>query len=335
MTLKAHRSGVTSLSAAAMAAATLAGCAPVLHDADLVPARAARVVDTGATRTDSAYANAVAAIDRRDYARALELLQMARQQSAGDVRVLNAMGVVYDKLGRFDLSGRYYAEAAKADPSSPIVQANITYSQRLRDGSAGAQLAQAPIFKVGPPVQAPTPSVAVTGSSLAEARRPAAPERIAPVGPPQQLQAETAVSASRVAGLSQPRVGPVPPPASIELGPLQRIEQAALLTVRRVAGLAGTPSPQITPAPEPAMLQQPAAVTTPTGPVGEIELVTFIKARAAAGLSRLADLRLELAPWNAPAPSAAPGPAPMNDTLPRLTPHSLCCAPRPSPTPFP
>ena len=30
-----------------------------------------------------------------------------------------------------------------------------------------------------------------------------------------------------------------------------------------------------------------------------------------------------------------PGPAPMNDTLPRLTPHSLCRAPRPSPTPFP
>ena len=28
-----------------------------------------------------------------------------------DIRVLNAFGVVYDKLGRFDLSARYYDEA--------------------------------------------------------------------------------------------------------------------------------------------------------------------------------------------------------------------------------
>jgi tetratricopeptide (TPR) repeat protein len=160
-----------------MAAAALAGCAPILRDADLVPVRAARSADTGVTRTDGAYANAIAAIDRRDYARALELLQMARQQNAGDVRVLNAMGVVYDKLGRFDLSRRYYAEAAKADPNSPIVQANMAYSQRLQDGPSEAQFAEAP------------------------------------VGPLQQLQAET----------------PVQPTA-----PPQQVEMAAPLKVRTV-----------------------------------------------------------------------------------------------------
>ncbi|HKP80065.1 MAG TPA: LytR C-terminal domain-containing protein [Phenylobacterium sp.] len=310
--------GATSLSVAALSAATLAGCAPVLHDADLVPARAARIADAGPTRTDSTYANAVAAIDRRDYARALELLQMARQQSAGDVRVLNAMGVIYDKLGRFDLSGRYYAEAAKADPSSPIVRANIAYSQRLQDGSAGVQVANAPIFKVGPPAQAPTASGILAATPLAQA----------------QAQAPAPVSVGRVAGLSRPRVGPfVPfqsqpdqavaavgqgaPPASRGLasiqpgGPLQRIELAALLNVRGVAGLAAIPSPHIAPtatpaaAPdhprsaEPAASQRPATATTASGPLRQIEPVALIRARAVAGLRRLAELRIELPDWNA------------------------------------
>src|SRR5438874_9862725 len=49
------------------------------------------------------YEAAVVMIGRRDYARALEFLQVARARKADDVRVLNAFGVVYDKLGRFDL----------------------------------------------------------------------------------------------------------------------------------------------------------------------------------------------------------------------------------------
>ena len=54
-----------------------------------------------AHRQDSYYASATAAIGRRDYAEALELLQAARERaSPDDVRVLNAFGVIYDKLGR-------------------------------------------------------------------------------------------------------------------------------------------------------------------------------------------------------------------------------------------
>jgi len=60
---------------------------------------------------DAYYDRAVWAISRRDYALALDLLQRARARNAPDVRVLNAFGVVYDKLGRFDLSARYYAQA--------------------------------------------------------------------------------------------------------------------------------------------------------------------------------------------------------------------------------
>lgn len=85
-----------------------------------------------AAAVDRLYDRAAQAIEARDYALALDLLQLAAQRAPSDVRVLNAQGVVYDKLGRFDLSGRYYARALKVDPSSPIVAHNMAYSARLQ-----------------------------------------------------------------------------------------------------------------------------------------------------------------------------------------------------------
>jgi hypothetical protein len=82
---------------------------------------------------DRAYKSAVAAIDARDYGLALDRLQLARERAPNDPRVLNAMAVIYDKLGRFDLSARFYAEAETAAPGSPILQANMAYSKTLQD----------------------------------------------------------------------------------------------------------------------------------------------------------------------------------------------------------
>jgi hypothetical protein len=48
------------------------------------------------------------------------------------LRSLNALGVVYDKLGRFDLSARYYAQARAIDPNSQVVAANVSYSNALQ-----------------------------------------------------------------------------------------------------------------------------------------------------------------------------------------------------------
>lgn len=91
---------------------------------------------------DGLYGDAVKAIDRRDYGNALELLQAARDRSPGDVRVLNAFGVVYDKLGRFDLSGRFYAQASTLDPGSMIVANNEAYSRVLQARAAASTPAE-------------------------------------------------------------------------------------------------------------------------------------------------------------------------------------------------
>ncbi len=85
-----------------------------------------------AEREDADYASARAAIERRDYAEALEWLQSARTRNPSDVRVLNAFGVVYDKLGRFDLSTRYYHQALELDHGSTVVAHNLAYSRSLQ-----------------------------------------------------------------------------------------------------------------------------------------------------------------------------------------------------------
>ena len=88
-------------------------------------------------KEDVDYAAAVSAIDARDYLAALDDLQEARAHGGSTARVLNAFGVVYDKLGRFDLSAVYYERARKLDPASAIIAQNMAYSARLQAGADG------------------------------------------------------------------------------------------------------------------------------------------------------------------------------------------------------
>jgi Flp pilus assembly protein TadD len=115
----------------------LAGCAawPFHHHAAVaVRAAPSGLAVAAGLADDGLYLDARSAIMRRDYATALEALQAAKIRTPDDVRVLNAFGVVYDKLGRFDLSARYYAWAAKLDPQSSIIANNLHYSGYLRAG---------------------------------------------------------------------------------------------------------------------------------------------------------------------------------------------------------
>jgi hypothetical protein len=93
---------------------------------------------------DRLYADAVHEIEHRDYASALDLLQMARARKVDDPRVLTAMGVIYDKLGRFDLSDRYYTLAEAADPGSKVVAMDRAYSQRLQRAGEEVEAAANP-----------------------------------------------------------------------------------------------------------------------------------------------------------------------------------------------
>jgi|GEM_PF-1237367 len=190
----------------------LSGCASAPAERHWVSVKPVRTPpQTELTGIDGDYAAAVAAIERRDYALALDLLQTANAQKGGDVRVLNAFGVVYDKLGRFDLSSRYYARARTADANSAIVAANQAYSAILQGQSPQTAAPRALASASAPaPVSAPA-AVSLSPAPLTEAPRgpvltvaaakvfrtaaqPAVPAVAAPVSAPVYLAAASTVA---------------------------------------------------------------------------------------------------------------------------------------------
>lgn len=117
--------------AACVAGVTAAGCLAG-PGARPVKLTAVHTPSAPTSKIDLYYSGAVRSIETRDYAQALDYLQTARAIAPDDVRVINAFGVVYDKLGRFDLSRRYYAQAKALDPTSKVVDNNLAYSERLQ-----------------------------------------------------------------------------------------------------------------------------------------------------------------------------------------------------------
>ena len=171
-------------SALPIAGVTLVACGPFFADemGRPAPTQGPHVVQADLRQSIGYYDNAVTAINNRHYGLALEYLQAARSQKPDDVRVLTAFGVVYDKLGRFDLSARYYAQAASLDPKSRIVAADMDYSRKLQ----GILTPNAPMAAdAGPSVAGGTLAQAATDRSKA----PAAPN----ASTPQALTSQVAV----------------------------------------------------------------------------------------------------------------------------------------------
>jgi hypothetical protein len=119
---------------------TLAACSSIFGGST-VQVRSVETKSSQNSRGDSLYSSAVTAINGRDYGRALEYLQEAKSLDSTNVKILNALGVVYDKLGRFDLSTRYYTQARQIDPGSTIISRNIAYSNVLQGLVEGDRLA--------------------------------------------------------------------------------------------------------------------------------------------------------------------------------------------------
>jgi hypothetical protein len=165
--MKSHAMYTRTALIASAAALAVQGCAGVdaerkVGAVEIRPA--SKVADAGLSGVDLAYGSAARAIEARDYARALELLQVARARAPDDVRILNAFGVIYDKLGRFDLSQRYYTQAQTKDPASSIVAQNLAYSKTLR----GEPITLA-MTEVGEPVSVrPQPRVERAAQSVAQ-----------------------------------------------------------------------------------------------------------------------------------------------------------------------
>jgi hypothetical protein len=269
-------------------AVTLYGCVGVTGGPRMsaVKLRPAPTSDAAAVSPgDLFYGDAVAAINRRDYARALDLLQAARDKSPGDVRVLNAFGVVYDKLGRFDLSQRYYAEAQKADPASAIVAQNLAYSKTLQGDTATVALAAAadPVTAAAPAtvdrvapsaIQAPLrqdrpvmvlAQAAAAGAAAATPAHPqpgriVAPAPVATASEPFVVRVTNALGGASVTPLTLPELAPAAPASTPAPPPTE-----PNLVLAAAAAAAAAPMPHQAGLNNPAVRKSaaPAASTTP------------------------------------------------------------------------
>jgi hypothetical protein len=183
-----------SLALIAAAALTGTGCSSIFHRPHFVQIRPVTTPTASqASRQADAhspyYQSAVRAIGARDYALALDLLQAARSQTPNDPAVINGFGVVYDKLGRFDLSTRYYTQAAALDPDSPIVRQNLAYSAMLQERSTPTPLpGAAPVTRLAAAETSPAPSIAAVSAALLASSPPATvpqsrPAAVAPQSP--------------------------------------------------------------------------------------------------------------------------------------------------------
>ena len=115
-----------------LSAASLTACASLFGGEEVKVRPISNMSGLTSEPRDPLYESAVTAINERDYAKALDYLQEAKSKNPRNIKALNALGVVYDKLGRFDLSARYYAQAREIDPASRVVVANLDYSRALQ-----------------------------------------------------------------------------------------------------------------------------------------------------------------------------------------------------------
>ena len=258
--------------------ASAVACAPSLESMSLwQPLPQARAVKADLRSSIGYYENAVTAINDRHYAIALEYLQAARAQKPDDVRVLTAFGVVYDKLGRFDLSARYYAQAMTLDPKSHIVAADMDYSHKLQG-----------ISSASPPI-----AVAQTGPAGAQNEQIAvSQETLAPIadnaGVARESVVPTNAAAINVSPAMNADIPPAPKPSLVAAAGVEpkhvTSDKAAATEVRPAT------SADVVAAPKPSV-----GVITAT----EYEQATLNRAATAEGPATTADLPA------APKPSVA------------------------------
>ena len=267
------------------------------------------------------YQGAVRAINDRDYGRALDYLQAAQGMQANDVRVLNAFGVIYDKLGRFDLSARYYAEALAADPRSAIVLKNVAYSRVLQGMADGHET---------PPVMAaalPAPADQIAAKDLTQDHNTVMAPTALPLG------SQMLPNRAPVMVLATQPTPTIPTAASIPLPNLAPIMDLVELV----------PEPQMLPPRDPMMVEaavpsplSPASLPTPDLAPAEMPQEPKILPRrapvnVAAALPAPASFTPAILPTPDLGPAVAPAPftpsLPIPDLGPVVAPAELALAP--------
>lgn len=252
-----------------LAVGGLAACTSLFGAGDVKVRPIENMPNLAGPQPDRLYESAVSAINSRDYALALDYLQEAKARDPRNVKTLNALGVVYDKLGRFDLSARYYAQAREIEPQSRIVAENFSYSRILQgllspvQPAAIARVDLPPELNRVPPkpamVVAGAPRSVATDVSVAEKTAVTAPAPVAvPAVPEPHRVAAVPVmfgmpSLQKLA-VATPAIAPVLPPSAPVLE-----KHEANATASPIRSTAGATAGDMAPAVLPSALKSIAA----------------------------------------------------------------------------
>lgn len=105
---------------------------------------------TSPVTADEAYAEAKRQLERGNIGLAIDGFRKAVRRSPESVDAMNGLAVAYDRLGRFDLSRRFYELALAAQPTNAKVRNNLAVSLRMQGRSEEAAALRAEI--TGAPV---------------------------------------------------------------------------------------------------------------------------------------------------------------------------------------
>lgn len=134
---KTFRSGRSALKLALLASAAIlaSGCSADWPKQDL----AYRLDQRSAVEAADHYRLGKRQFASGLYGMALKSFRTALAREPSSIDLLNAVAATYDKLGRFDLSERYYARAIAIDPRSVPTLNNVGYSFLLREDYVSAR----------------------------------------------------------------------------------------------------------------------------------------------------------------------------------------------------
>jgi hypothetical protein len=182
-----------------------------------------------------AYADARRQLDEGNVALAIDGFRQVLRTNPRSVDALNALGVAYDRLGRFDLSRRYYDAALQIEPANAKVRHNLALSIRTQirmNQQEGVEQAAASGPEVVAPVLARVEQPIPVVDSVVRMERVSAQEIVLTTRSPAKIGSVTvALDPPKLAAASIPLH-----PFVLEAGPAPRLHVLNAVGRRGQAG---------------------------------------------------------------------------------------------------
>lgn len=310
---RSWRHALATLCMAPLLGSMLQGCA--ITERLLDGTQGSETAEARPGEFDAAMAKGKTLFTAGQFGLALAAFEVALQIQPDSPRALNAVAATYDQLRRFDMADKYYARALQLAPDSSDVLNNVGYSHILRGDPIGAQRYLVQALPADGKDQ-----VVVANLALARARAEGANVAALPAAPIAQPGA--------LPGGGSPMMLRPPTGEPIAQLPAPVAAPPSSATAASLPQLAPPPPPATAASPQPAAVQQLAAMPTTAGsPSPVAAMAVSLPVGAATALAVAAAPSIDAPAALPPAPAALP-PATMPVALTAAVPSLPTAPPR-------